>query len=68
MSDLLPFIVIGLASGSVFGLAGVGLTLTFKTTGENLGFFDIRRCVAPKRQRPNAGIDEDIHFRDRSFL
>lgn len=28
-----PFIVIGLATGSVFGLAGIGLVLTFKTTG-----------------------------------
>ena len=33
MSDLLPFIVIGLASGSVYGLAGVGLVLTYRTSG-----------------------------------
>lgn len=33
MSDLLPFIIAGLASGSVYGLAGVGLVLTYKTSG-----------------------------------
>jgi len=30
---LLPFIVIGLVSGSVYGLAAMGLVLTYKTTG-----------------------------------
>jgi len=33
MHDLLPFIVIGLVSGSVYGLAGTGLVLTYKTSG-----------------------------------
>lgn len=33
MSTLLPFIVIGLVSGSVYGLAAMGLVLTYKTTG-----------------------------------
>jgi branched-subunit amino acid ABC-type transport system permease component len=33
VSDLLPFIVVGVASGSVYGLAGLGLTLTYTTTG-----------------------------------
>src|SRR4051812_39887845 len=33
MSDLLPFIVTGLATGSVFALAGMGLVLTYKTSG-----------------------------------
>ena len=33
MHDALPFIVIGVASGSLFGLAAVGLVLTFKATG-----------------------------------
>jgi len=33
MSDLLPFIVVGVAAGSVYGLAGLGLTLTYTTTG-----------------------------------
>jgi ABC-type branched-subunit amino acid transport system ATPase component/branched-subunit amino acid ABC-type transport system permease component len=33
MHQLLPFIVIGLASGAVYGLAGMGLVLTFKTSG-----------------------------------
>jgi len=33
MHDLLPFIVIGIASGSVYALAGTGLVLTYKTSG-----------------------------------
>ncbi len=31
--DLLPFIVIGISTGSVYGLAGTGLVLTYKTSG-----------------------------------
>ena len=33
MSDFLPFIVIGITTGAVYGLAGVGLVLTYKTSG-----------------------------------
>jgi branched-subunit amino acid ABC-type transport system permease component len=33
MSDLLPFIVVGLATGAVYGVAGVGLVLTYRTSG-----------------------------------
>jgi ABC-type branched-subunit amino acid transport system ATPase component/branched-subunit amino acid ABC-type transport system permease component len=33
MTDFLPFIVIGLAVGAVYGLAGVGIVLTYKTSG-----------------------------------
>jgi ABC-type branched-subunit amino acid transport system ATPase component/branched-subunit amino acid ABC-type transport system permease component len=33
VSDFLPFIVIGLATGAVYGLAGMGLVLTYKTSG-----------------------------------
>jgi branched-subunit amino acid ABC-type transport system permease component len=33
VKDLLPFVVVGVAAGSVYGLAGVGLTLTYTTTG-----------------------------------
>ena len=33
MSELLPFIVIGIVSGSVYGLTGTGLVLTYKTSG-----------------------------------
>lgn len=33
MSTFLPYIVVGLVSGSVYGLAGVGLVLTYKTSG-----------------------------------
>lgn len=33
MSDLLPFIVIGLVSGALYGLAGLGLVLTYRTSG-----------------------------------
>ena len=31
--DLLPFLIIGLTTGSVYGLVGVGLVLTYKTSG-----------------------------------
>ena len=33
MHSYLPFIVIGIVSGSVYGLAGVGLVLTYRTSG-----------------------------------
>ena len=33
MAELLPFIVIGLTVGSVYGLAATGLVLTYKTSG-----------------------------------
>ncbi|GAA0602680.1 hypothetical protein GCM10009547_00100 [Sporichthya brevicatena] len=33
MNEYLPFIVIGIVSGSVYGLAGVGLVLTYRTSG-----------------------------------
>lgn len=33
MSDLLPFLITGLVTGTVYGLAGTGLVLTFKTSG-----------------------------------
>jgi ABC-type branched-subunit amino acid transport system ATPase component/branched-subunit amino acid ABC-type transport system permease component len=33
VNDLLPFVVIGLTAGSVYGLAGTGLVLTYKTSG-----------------------------------
>lgn len=33
MTSLLPFVVIGLVNGSVYGLTAMGLVLTYKTTG-----------------------------------
>jgi ABC-type branched-subunit amino acid transport system ATPase component/branched-subunit amino acid ABC-type transport system permease component len=33
VDEFLPFIVIGLSVGSIYGLAGVGLVLTYKTSG-----------------------------------
>ena len=33
MSDFLPFIVTGLATGAIYGLFGTGLVLTYKTSG-----------------------------------
>ena len=33
MTDLLPFIVSGIATGAIYGLAGTGLVLTYKTSG-----------------------------------
>ncbi len=33
MNEFLPFVVIGLTAGSIYGLAGTGLVLTYKTSG-----------------------------------
>ena len=33
MSDYLPFIVVGVTAGSLYGLAGMGLVLAYKTSG-----------------------------------
>lgn len=33
MVELLPFIIAGLTSGAIYGLAGIGLVLTYKTSG-----------------------------------
>ena len=33
MTDQLPFLIAGLTAGAVYGLAGVGLVLTYKTSG-----------------------------------
>ncbi|MGH9282518.1 MAG: ABC transporter permease subunit, partial [Acidimicrobiales bacterium] len=33
MSQLLPFIVVGVVTGSLYGLAGLGLVLTYRTSG-----------------------------------
>jgi branched-subunit amino acid ABC-type transport system permease component len=33
MKDLLPFLIVGITSGSLYGLAGLGLTLTYRTSG-----------------------------------
>ena len=33
MTDLLPFIVSGIATGAIYGLAATGLVLTYKTSG-----------------------------------
>ena len=33
MLQLLPFIIAGITTGSVYGLAGIGLVLTYKTSG-----------------------------------
>jgi ABC-type branched-subunit amino acid transport system ATPase component/branched-subunit amino acid ABC-type transport system permease component len=47
VSELLPFIILGLTSGSVYGMAGVGLVLTYKTSGVfNFGFGAIGTLAA----------------------
>ena len=47
MQAFLPFIVIGLATGAVYGLAGIGLVLTYKTSGIfNVGYGAIAALVA----------------------
>ena len=33
MKDYLPFIVVGVSAGSLYGLAGMGLVLAYKTSG-----------------------------------
>jgi branched-subunit amino acid ABC-type transport system permease component len=33
LSEYLPFVIAGLVTGSVYGLAAVGLVLTYKTSG-----------------------------------
>ncbi|HWB65631.1 MAG TPA: ABC transporter permease [Mycobacteriales bacterium] len=33
MTDLLPFLISGLVAGSLYGLAGLGLVLTYRTSG-----------------------------------
>lgn len=33
MNDLMPFIVVGITTGAVYGLAALGLVLTYKTSG-----------------------------------
>ena len=33
MKDIVPFLIVGLTTGAVYGLAGVGLVLTYKTSG-----------------------------------
>ena len=33
MTDLLPFLIVGTVSGSLYGLAGTGLVLTYRTSG-----------------------------------
>ena len=33
MSSYLPFVIVGLVTGAIYGLAGIGLVLTYKTSG-----------------------------------
>jgi ABC-type branched-subunit amino acid transport system ATPase component/branched-subunit amino acid ABC-type transport system permease component len=47
MHEFLPFIIIGLATGAVYGLAGMGLVLTYKTSGVfNFGYGAVAALVA----------------------
>ena len=47
MHEFLPFIVIGLATGGVYGLAGMGLVLTYKTSGIfNFGYGAVAALAA----------------------
>jgi ABC-type branched-subunit amino acid transport system ATPase component/branched-subunit amino acid ABC-type transport system permease component len=47
VQEFLPFIVVGLATGAVYGLAGIGLVLTYKTSGIfNFGYGAIAALVA----------------------
>jgi ABC-type branched-subunit amino acid transport system ATPase component/branched-subunit amino acid ABC-type transport system permease component len=45
--ELLPFIVSGIATGSIYGLAGTGLVLTYKTSGIfNFGYGALATAAA----------------------
>jgi ABC-type branched-subunit amino acid transport system ATPase component/branched-subunit amino acid ABC-type transport system permease component len=47
VNAFLPFIVVGLATGAVYGLAGIGLVLTYKTSGIfNFGYGAVAALVA----------------------
>jgi ABC-type branched-subunit amino acid transport system ATPase component/branched-subunit amino acid ABC-type transport system permease component len=47
VNEFLPFIVVGLATGAVYGLAGIGLVLTYKTSGIfNFGYGAVAALVA----------------------
>jgi ABC-type branched-subunit amino acid transport system ATPase component/branched-subunit amino acid ABC-type transport system permease component len=47
VNQFLPFIVVGLATGAVYGLAGIGLVLTYKTSGIfNFGYGAVAALVA----------------------
>jgi ABC-type branched-subunit amino acid transport system ATPase component/branched-subunit amino acid ABC-type transport system permease component len=47
MNSILPFVIIGLTTGSVYGLAAVGLVLTYKTSGIfNFGYGSIAALAA----------------------
>jgi ABC-type branched-subunit amino acid transport system ATPase component/branched-subunit amino acid ABC-type transport system permease component len=47
MTDLLPYIIVGLATGSVYGLASTGLVLTYRTSGIfNFGYGAIATAAA----------------------
>jgi len=47
VSEFLPFVVVGLATGAVYGLAGIGLVLTYKTSGIfNFGYGAVAALVA----------------------
>lgn len=47
LGDLLPFVVAGIVSGSLYGLAGLGLVLTYRTSGVfNFGYGAIAASAA----------------------
>ncbi|MDQ1726776.1 MAG: hypothetical protein QOK14_821 [Frankiaceae bacterium] len=47
MTDFLPFVVLGIATGALYGLAGTGLVLTYKTSGIfNFGYGAIAAAAA----------------------
>ena len=47
MTDLLPFIVSGIATGAIYGLAATGLVLTYKTSGIfNFGYGALATAAA----------------------
>jgi ABC-type branched-subunit amino acid transport system ATPase component/branched-subunit amino acid ABC-type transport system permease component len=47
VNDILPFVITGIATGAIYGLAGTGLVLTYKTSGIfNFGYGAIAATAA----------------------
>lgn len=58
---LLPFIIVGVVSGAVYGLAAVGLVLSYRTSG----IFNFAHGALATL---SAYLFYDLHFRDRKSV
>ena len=46
MSEILPFVVAGIAAGAIYGLVATGLVLTYRTSG----IFNFAQERSPQRR------------------